>query len=67
MTATTIEMVATVIFAIAIIHTFTTFYFERLAHRQPNHAGLWHLLGEVEAVFGEVLPALGLVPRHHLM
>lgn len=52
MNATTIELVATVIFAIAIIHTFTTFYFERLAHRQPNHAGLWHLLGEVEAVFG---------------
>ena len=29
-----------------------TRYFEYLARLQPNHAGLWHLLGEVEAVFG---------------
>ncbi len=27
-------------------------YFQPLAHAQPNHAGLWHLLGEVEVVFG---------------
>jgi hypothetical protein len=47
-----IEIAATVIFAIAIVHTFSTRYFERLAHKQPNHAGLWHLLREVEAVFG---------------
>lgn len=47
-----IEVIATVIFAIAVIHTFSTRYFERLAHAQPEHAGLWHLLGEVEVVFG---------------
>lgn len=47
-----IEIAATAIFAIAVIHTFSTKFFERLAHAQPNHAGLWHLLGEVEAVFG---------------
>ena len=29
-----------------------TRYFGYLARLQPNHAGLWHLLGEVEAVFG---------------
>lgn len=52
MTPTTIEIVATVIFAIAVIHTFSTRFFEHLAHVQPNHSGLWHLLGEVEAVFG---------------
>lgn len=52
MTATTIELVATIIFAIAIIHTFSTKYFEHLAHKYPNHSGVWHLLGEVEAVFG---------------
>jgi hypothetical protein len=47
-----IEIVATLVFAVAVVHTFSTRYFERLAHRQPEHAGLWHLLGEVEAVFG---------------
>ena len=52
MTATTLEIAATVIFAIAVIHTFSTRFFEHLAHVQPNHSGLWHLLGEVEAVFG---------------
>jgi Putative Na+/H+ antiporter len=47
-----IEIIAAVIFAAAVIHTFTTRYFERLARAQPEHAGLWHLLGEVEVVFG---------------
>lgn len=40
------------LFALAVIHTFLTPYFERLAHSEPKHAGLWHLLGEVEVVFG---------------
>jgi len=44
--------VAAGLFALALIHTFSTRFFERLAHRQPQHAGLWHLLGEVEIVFG---------------
>lgn len=48
----TINIVAAVIFAIALIHTFTAKLFERLAHRYPRHAGLFHLLGEVEVVFG---------------
>jgi hypothetical protein len=48
----TIEIIAALIFTVAVIHTFTTRYFERLAHAQPEHAGLWHLLGEVEVVFG---------------
>ena len=47
-----IEIVAAVIFAVAVLHTFTTRHFEHLAHAQPEHAGLWHLLGEVEVVFG---------------
>lgn len=47
-----IEIMAALIFAIAVIHTFSTRYFERLAHLQPQHAGIWHLLGEVEVVFG---------------
>ncbi|MDF2447346.1 MAG: hypothetical protein K0S46_2582 [Moraxellaceae bacterium] len=52
MNPSTLQIVATVIFAIALVHTFSTKFFERLAHRQPAHAGIWHLLGEVEAVFG---------------
>jgi Putative Na+/H+ antiporter len=47
-----IETVAAAIFAIALVHTFSTKYFEQLAHRHPQHAGLFHLLGEVEVVFG---------------
>ena len=47
-----VEIAAVTIFAIALLHTFSTRYFQALAHAQPNHAGLWHLLGEVEVVFG---------------
>lgn len=47
-----IEVIAAFLFAIAIIHTFSTKYFEHLAHTHPRHAGIWHLLGEVEIVFG---------------
>jgi Putative Na+/H+ antiporter len=47
-----VEIAAATIFAIALIHTFSTRYFQHLAHVQPAHAGLWHLLGEVEVVFG---------------
>lgn len=47
-----IEHIAAVIFAIALVHTFAAKLFERLSHRYPRHAGLFHLLGEVEVVFG---------------
>ncbi len=47
-----VEAIAAILFALAVTHTFATRYFEHLAHRQPAHAGLWHLFGEVEAVFG---------------
>lgn len=40
------------LFAIALLHTFSASLFLRLAHRSKRHAGLWHLLGEVEVVFG---------------
>ena len=49
---TTIQIVAAVLFATAVIHTFSAAAFERLAHRYPAHGGILHLLGEVEAVFG---------------
>lgn len=47
-----IETIAAIIFALALLHTFTAKSFEILAHRHPKHAGLFHLLGEVEVVFG---------------
>lgn len=46
------EVAAVVLFALALVHTFATKFFERLAHRGGNHTGLRHLLGEVEVVFG---------------
>ncbi|TXI22878.1 MAG: DUF1646 domain-containing protein [Nitrosomonas sp.] len=49
---TFIQLTASILFALAVIHTFSTKYFEHLAHIQPRHAGIWHLLGEVEVVFG---------------
>jgi Na+/H+ antiporter NhaD/arsenite permease-like protein len=49
---TTIELIATALFAIAVLHTFSVPFFARLAHRNGPHAGVWHLLAEVEAVFG---------------
>ena len=47
-----IEIIGAALFGVAILHTFSTKLFERLAHARPAHAGLWHLLGEVEVVFG---------------
>ena len=40
------------IFVLAVGHTFAAKQFDRLSHRFPNHSGLFHLLGEVEVVFG---------------
>ncbi|WP_395004622.1 putative Na+/H+ antiporter, partial [Undibacterium sp.] len=47
-----IELIAAILFAVALLHTFSAKQFERLSHRYPRHAGLFHLLGEVEVVFG---------------
>ena len=52
MTPTTLQLIGTLLFAVAIVHTFATSFFEHLAHTRPRHAGLWHLLGEVEVAFG---------------
>lgn len=52
MNPSTIQVVAAVLFALALIHTFSTKFFEHLAHTRPAHAGVWHLLAEVEIVFG---------------
>lgn len=52
MTPSAIEIAAAILFAVALLHTFSAKLFEGLAHRSPRHAGLLHLLGEVEIVFG---------------
>ena len=47
-----VQYVALAIFALALSHTFAAKQLERLSHRFPRHAGLFHLLGEIEVVFG---------------
>jgi len=47
-----LELIAATLFGVAVVHTLCTAVFRRLAHRHPRHAGLFHLLGEVEVVFG---------------
>jgi hypothetical protein len=50
--STAVEITATLCFALAVLHTFSVSIFARLAHRGGPHAGAWHLLAEVEVVFG---------------
>ena len=50
--AISIELIGTALFAVAVVHTFATKFFDHLSHVRPAHAGVWHLLGEVEVVFG---------------
>lgn len=46
------EIIAASLFACALVHTFATKIFDRLGRNNPKHAGLFHLLGEIEVVFG---------------
>ena len=52
MSPSALQITASALFAVAIVHTFSTAWFERLARLRPRHAGVWRLLGEVEVVFG---------------
>ncbi|AZP11367.1 putative Na+/H+ antiporter [Undibacterium parvum] len=47
-----IQYVGAAIFAVAVLHTFSTARFQHLAHVSKRHSGFWHLMGEVEVVFG---------------
>lgn len=47
-----LDLLAALLFGLALVHTFTAPFIAGLAHRHPRHAGLLHLLGEVEVVFG---------------
>lgn len=46
------QVVASIIFALAILHTFSVKYVERLAHHFPQHHGILHFFAEIECVFG---------------
>jgi Putative Na+/H+ antiporter len=50
--AATLQLIGAALFALAILHTFSTKFFEHLAHQSRHHARFWHLMGEVEIVFG---------------
>lgn len=55
MTPTTIEIFATSLFAVAILHTFMANSIAKLGHKYPQGSvgeNGFHLLGEVEVVFG---------------
>ncbi|MDP1637423.1 MAG: putative Na+/H+ antiporter [Candidatus Nitrotoga sp.] len=52
MEVNTMQAIGAGLFACALLHTFAAKSFERFAHRYPRHAGMFHLLGEVEVVFG---------------
>ncbi|MDR1062684.1 MAG: putative Na+/H+ antiporter [Azoarcus sp.] len=52
MTPTTIQATGAILFAVAILHTFSVGFFARQAEKHPAHAGLWELFAEVEFVFG---------------
>jgi predicted cation transporter len=50
-----LEIIATIIFSIAIAHTFLVSKFEHIADKKIQgsiSANIWHFLGEVEVVFG---------------
>ena len=50
-----VEVTATVIFGLAVIHTFLVGKFAKIAHHYPEGSmgeNFWHFMAEVEAVFG---------------
>ena len=55
MNPTNLQLVGTILFAIAVLHTFMVSKIQHLAHKYPEGSmmeNLLHFLGEVEAVFG---------------
>ena len=55
MNPTTLELAATIIFGLAVLHTFLAKKIENIGHRYPEGSipeNLFHFLGEVEVVFG---------------
>ena len=55
MSSDTIQILGTILFALAVLHTFSIKVFQQLARKFPEGSiqeNLFHLLGEVEIVFG---------------
>ncbi|MBI2520583.1 MAG: putative Na+/H+ antiporter [Bdellovibrio sp.] len=55
MNPTNVELAGTIIFGIAVLHTFMVKKFEHMAHHYPEGSigeNIFHFLAEVEAVFG---------------
>jgi hypothetical protein len=55
MMASPLEIISTILFFVAIIHTFLVSKFEHIADQKPKGsiaANIWHYLAEVEVVFG---------------
>lgn len=55
MNPTNIQLVGTILFACAVLHTFLVSKFEQMAHKYEKGSvgeNVFHFLGEVEAVFG---------------
>ncbi|WP_372655567.1 putative Na+/H+ antiporter, partial [Halobacteriovorax sp.] len=55
MNPTNVQLVGTILFVCAVLHTFFVSKFEHLAHKYPKGSigeNVYHFLGEVEAVFG---------------
>ncbi|RLA64772.1 MAG: hypothetical protein DRQ88_06730 [Epsilonproteobacteria bacterium] len=55
MNPSTMEIISTVCFGLAILHTFLVSKFEHIAHKHPEGSiaqNFWHFMGEVEVVFG---------------
>ncbi|MCF8060505.1 MAG: putative Na+/H+ antiporter [Bacteriovoracaceae bacterium] len=55
MNYTTVELIGTILFALAVIHTFIVAKFQKMAHHYPEGSigeNFFHFLGEVEVVFG---------------
>jgi hypothetical protein len=46
------QLIGAIVFGCALLHTFGAKAIDMLGRRLPRHAGLFHLLGEVEVVFG---------------
>jgi hypothetical protein len=65
MNPTVIEVAATVIFTLAVLHTFLVSKFAKIAHHYPEGSmgeNFWHFMAEVEAVFGIwAIPFLAIV------
>ena len=56
-----VEYLATLLFALAVLHTFSVKYFANLAHKYPEGSiqeNLYHFLAETEVVFGVWATAL---------